>query len=803
MLHLLAAIHFLLCEATGTGPTSGFIPAARQQTSTASQHEQPASSTSRTASGNPDHLHHPDDEDDNHDDTGFNRRPQTRRGREAQETDRPVGERERSADLGTQRQDMPPSRRSAPRERSERVFPEQPVAPTPLVESGISTPSTEETTQPGILLERGGVSGNTTIPDSLPVQLIVDQESTDSRVRGGGITKSTGTKSNVVSSESPLPIHDRILSIVSDQGAAAVCRIFSGLSPGDTSVSLWSSQVSWGVGSSNQPQQSQWPLLSKIVARLFWYVFYVPSQLCFFFLLQHRYYIEVLFRALISILLRCRSPKHHVSVQNALLNSTKTLVDFLNYCLVLLRQHIAQRASMPHNNATTSSHFSSDILPLDLLPPKNLREKFNVILNLFLRLTTSLQDVFWSGRPVNNQANNPTDQTSSTSQAIGSVAPSVSSTENLRPIPRTADESGGSSSNSVADASGTTVEAVPTAQPNCGTDDTGTKVAASTANSATLALEQEQIEKEKQALRHFRDFFDSAGTKSLWKVLDATLRDIEVACPSLRLQAATSIESPIPISQEAVDTVDLSANHRRASEEFGPPRRARDLLRSSRGPDAAAHSVVAETAHGSLSPPLLVNQLLSLIDCYLLIQQVGVAAELGLKASEVPRVGVTAASRGDAQLQQSFAESVSTVLLNPDARLSERHAEMLMFCERHRRILNLLIQQSPGMLSGAFQPLVALAPMCISFENKRLYFRQKLKQLREGTRQEAIRLNVRRNLVFIDSFHQLRIRSGEEMKGKLIVHFQGEEGVDAGGLTREWYAILAREMFNPDYALFR
>ncbi|KAJ1407596.1 hypothetical protein B484DRAFT_337177 [Ochromonadaceae sp. CCMP2298] len=26
--------------------------------------------------------------------------------------------------------------------------------------------------------------------------------------------------------------------------------------------------------------------------------------------------------------------------------------------------------------------------------------------------------------------------------------------------------------------------------------------------------------------------------------------------------------------------------------------------------------------------------------------------------------------------------------------------------------------------------------------------------------------------------------------------------MDAGGLTREWYSVLAREIFNPNYALF-
>ena len=40
------------------------------------------------------------------------------------------------------------------------------------------------------------------------------------------------------------------------------------------------------------------------------------------------------------------------------------------------------------------------------------------------------------------------------------------------------------------------------------------------------------------------------------------------------------------------------------------------------------------------------------------------------------------------------------------------------------------------------------------------------------------------------------------MKGRLNVVFHGEEGLDGGGLSREWFALLAREMFNPNYALF-
>jgi E3 ubiquitin-protein ligase HUWE1 len=40
------------------------------------------------------------------------------------------------------------------------------------------------------------------------------------------------------------------------------------------------------------------------------------------------------------------------------------------------------------------------------------------------------------------------------------------------------------------------------------------------------------------------------------------------------------------------------------------------------------------------------------------------------------------------------------------------------------------------------------------------------------------------------------------LRAKLDILFEDEEGVDGGGLTREWYALLMREIFRPSYALF-
>jgi hypothetical protein len=124
------------------------------------------------------------------------------------------------------------------------------------------------------------------------------------------------------------------------------------------------------------------------------------------------------------------------------------------------------------------------------------------------------------------------------------------------------------------------------------------------------------------------------------------------------------------------------------------------------------------------------------------------------------------------------------------------------FCDKHRKVLNILIKQNPSILQDTFRILVFEFPALLDFENKRFYFRSEIRKLRPERSLDSIRLQVRRPEVFEDSFHQLKVKTPAEMHGKLRVSFIDEDGVDAGGLTREWYGLLAREMFNPDYALF-
>ncbi|KAM5504407.1 E3 ubiquitin-protein ligase tom1 [Microsporum canis] len=126
------------------------------------------------------------------------------------------------------------------------------------------------------------------------------------------------------------------------------------------------------------------------------------------------------------------------------------------------------------------------------------------------------------------------------------------------------------------------------------------------------------------------------------------------------------------------------------------------------------------------------------------------------------------------------------------------------FTEDHRKILNELVRQNPRLMSGTFSLLVK-NPKVLEFDNKRNYFNRKIHSRGTEARHPhpPLQLSVRRDQVFLDSFKSLYFKTADEMKyGKLSIRFHGEEGVDAGGVSREWFQVLARGMFNPDYALF-
>ncbi|MGH0117321.1 UNVERIFIED_CONTAM: hypothetical protein FKN15_013844 [Acipenser sinensis] len=64
-----------------------------------------------------------------------------------------------------------------------------------------------------------------------------------------------------------------------------------------------------------------------------------------------------------------------------------------------------------------------------------------------------------------------------------------------------------------------------------------------------------------------------------------------------------------------------------------------------------------------------------------------------------------------------------------------------------------------------------------------------------------LNIKVRRMHLVSDSLDELT-RKRADLKKKLKVTFVGEAGLDMGGLTKEWFLLLIRQIFHADYGMF-
>ena len=82
------------------------------------------------------------------------------------------------------------------------------------------------------------------------------------------------------------------------------------------------------------------------------------------------------------------------------------------------------------------------------------------------------------------------------------------------------------------------------------------------------------------------------------------------------------------------------------------------------------------------------------------------------------------------------------------------------------------------------------------FRRKLIYFRS----------QPALRpipgqchVKVRRTHIFEDSYAEIMRQQPNDLKKRLMIKFEGEDALDYGGVSREFFFLLSHEMFNPFY----
>lgn len=159
-------------------------------------------------------------------------------------------------------------------------------------------------------------------------------------------------------------------------------------------------------------------------------------------------------------------------------------------------------------------------------------------------------------------------------------------------------------------------------------------------------------------------------------------------------------------------------------------------------------------------------------------------------------VDSSSAVGGLPKLPQILSQQQPPPPLDPDEK------KFLHFAETHRVVLNQILRQSTTHLADGPFAVMVNHTRILDFDIKRRYFRTELERLDEGIRREELAIHVHRVTVFEDSFRELYRRTPEEWKNRFYIVFEDEEGQDAGGLLREWYVIISREIFNPMYALF-
>lgn len=207
---------------------------------------------------------------------------------------------------------------------------------------------------------------------------------------------------------------------------------------------------------------------------------------------------------------------------------------------------------------------------------------------------------------------------------------------------------------------------------------------------------------------------------------------------------------------------------------------------------------VGEQVQGtaSMSPlPPGTQRLLPFIEAFFVLCE---KLQANLAMIQLDHASVTAR---EVEESTGSSTSVSTKCNDDSHRKLDGAVTFARFAEKHRRLLNAFIRQNPSLLEKSLSMMLK-APRLIDFDNKRAYFRSRIRQQHEQQLSGPLRISVRRAYVLEDSYNQLRMRSTQDLKGRLNVHFQGEEGIDAGGLTREWYQLLSRVIFDKGALLF-
>ena len=89
------------------------------------------------------------------------------------------------------------------------------------------------------------------------------------------------------------------------------------------------------------------------------------------------------------------------------------------------------------------------------------------------------------------------------------------------------------------------------------------------------------------------------------------------------------------------------------------------------------------------------------------------------------------------------------------------------------------------------------------YEQQKFQSGEMMRAMMQGFREYSpyLILHVRRDFLIPDTITNLQ-HQDSSLKKPLKVHFINEEGVDGGGLQKEFFQLIIRQLFDPQFSMF-
>lgn len=147
--------------------------------------------------------------------------------------------------------------------------------------------------------------------------------------------------------------------------------------------------------------------------------------------------------------------------------------------------------------------------------------------------------------------------------------------------------------------------------------------------------------------------------------------------------------------------------------------------------------------------------------------------------------------------KSAFVRSIHMVD-GPDPRIQDGHLSLV---KANEATSNSVVHNERGHQVVSYG-MIAEAQVK-SFNEKAEWFYEACQKLKVDFHDGYMRINVRRECILEDSVDAIMSLGKDDFRKTWIFEFIGEAGLDAGGLTREWFQLVSQEIFDPGLGLWQ